>query len=402
MFKFIYNAIPKQTKTYANELTVSEWNNIINILATQSNKNTTNAEVLCKWLGVEESLPNLNGNTFLQYVTNLASQVSTNVSNISNHTTRLDNHDTSITTINDTLGAHRDDIAINAGNISSNQQAIGELDSARIQHRTELDDHWGKITQHGDQIGTIQDDITELQNKDKTLDGYIKANSDRLENHTGRIADAETDISKNAVGIQSNAEDISVLKNRVKALEDNIDDETGTPEGVVKSLFKGSYISLTALTTAHPTAEDGSYAYVNTTVEDGDTLLLYIWDTDANAWKETQSTKYATKELVESLRTDLNAHKEAYTKHVYDLSSGDFVPAKASRAEYYTDNVGNTKSIQETFANTQLLIDSLETGVSEAKTGLAKKQDALTAGEGISIVDGVISISYPNWDEEEF
>lgn len=54
--KFIYNAIAEQTKTYANELEISEWNDIINILRLQTNASTTYEETLHKWLFGEKDI----------------------------------------------------------------------------------------------------------------------------------------------------------------------------------------------------------------------------------------------------------------------------------------------------------------------------------------------------------
>lgn len=45
--------------------------------------------------------------------------------------------------------------------------------------------------------------------------------------------------------------------------------------------FKGVYVTLVALQTAHPTAESGDYAYVDAGV--GEDALMYIWD-DPDGW----------------------------------------------------------------------------------------------------------------------
>lgn len=54
--KFIYNAIAEQSKAYANELDITEWNDIINILRLQTNASTTYEETLHKWLFGEKDM----------------------------------------------------------------------------------------------------------------------------------------------------------------------------------------------------------------------------------------------------------------------------------------------------------------------------------------------------------
>ena len=48
--KILYNSIPEQRLTYANQLTVKSWNDIVNILKTQANINADYLERLHKWL----------------------------------------------------------------------------------------------------------------------------------------------------------------------------------------------------------------------------------------------------------------------------------------------------------------------------------------------------------------
>ena len=45
----LYNSVPDQTLTYANQLTVYAWNDIINMLRTQANVNAEYIQTLHKW-----------------------------------------------------------------------------------------------------------------------------------------------------------------------------------------------------------------------------------------------------------------------------------------------------------------------------------------------------------------
>ncbi len=54
-------------------------------------------------------------------------------------------------------------------------------------------------------------------------------------------------------------------------------------DGVFVEHFKGTYADETALTTAHPTASDGDYAYISTIGADA---IIWLWDEDDSAWVE--------------------------------------------------------------------------------------------------------------------
>lgn len=81
--------------------------------------------------------------------------------------------------------------------------------------------------------------------------------------------------------------------------------------GLEASLFKGNYVNLTALQTAHPSPEVGAYAYVDPGV--GTDVVLYIWDDDDTAW--VQSGGSGTAETPASVKSkyESNADTNAFT-----------------------------------------------------------------------------------------
>lgn len=68
--KILYNSIPEQRLTYANQLTVKSWNDIVNILKTQANINADYIERLHKWLiGTGTGNVSIDGTkSFVEYI----------------------------------------------------------------------------------------------------------------------------------------------------------------------------------------------------------------------------------------------------------------------------------------------------------------------------------------------
>ena len=67
----LYNSIPDQNKVYANQLTTQEWNEIINILKTQSNVNAAYVERLHNWLVGENGSVSIDSEaSFVEYTKN--------------------------------------------------------------------------------------------------------------------------------------------------------------------------------------------------------------------------------------------------------------------------------------------------------------------------------------------
>jgi len=76
--------------------------------------------------------------------------------------------------------------------------------------------------------------------------------------------------------------------------------------GIEDSLFLGQFASLMALTTAHPTALIGSYAYVDAGI--GQNVEQYIWDDTDNVWLIQSGTP--TSETPASIKTKYESNPD--------------------------------------------------------------------------------------------
>jgi hypothetical protein len=87
----IYNNIPGQTLTYANQLSIRAWNDIVNILRTQTNTTVDYLRKLHTWLigDGEDILSYPDSNGFIKYVDtqhkNLKSEIDKNKQAIEQH-----------------------------------------------------------------------------------------------------------------------------------------------------------------------------------------------------------------------------------------------------------------------------------------------------------------------------
>ena len=88
----LYNSIPDQKKVYANQLTTQEWNDIINILKTQSNVNAAYIERLHNWL-VGENV-NISIDSELPFVEHTINELSLLAERVSNNKSSITNLDT--------------------------------------------------------------------------------------------------------------------------------------------------------------------------------------------------------------------------------------------------------------------------------------------------------------------
>lgn len=109
---------------------------------------------------------------------------------------------------------------------------------------------------------------------------------------------------------------------------------TGSGE-IVADHYKGDYLTLQSLKETYPTAEAGDYAFVNTSsaYEEPDVLIMYIWDSDAQDWKETKSGQYV-------LTTTFAEFQEM-------LLQGTFVVKTANAARKYINNENEELNIDE-------------------------------------------------------
>src|SRR5690606_28686634 len=116
------------------------------------------------------------------------------------------------------------------------------------------------------------------------------------------------------------------------------------------SKFKGVYPSLTALNTAHPTAEPGAYADVDSTGVD---VVRYIWDVSDSEWIPQQSgtplTASQVKQLYES-NPDTNAYTNTEKTKLSGIQTGaqvNTVTSVAGKTGAVTINIDDIPNLQD-------------------------------------------------------
>lgn len=160
-------------------------------------------------------------------------------------------------------------------------------------------------------------------------------------NNVDNTSDAQKPVSL----AQQNALDAKVDKVSGKQLSDENYTlaEKNKLAGLDESLFKGTYQTEGQLAAAHPTAQAGSYAYVD--AGGGADTLLYIWDESDTKWVNTGG------------------------------SGGTETPA-------------TIKTKYESNADTNAFTDNAKNAVDNLPTDLAGKQDTLVSGTNIKTVAG--------------
>lgn len=109
------------------------------------------------------------------------------------------------------------------------------------------------------------------------------------------------------------------------------------------SKYKGSYTSLAALNTAHPTAEAGASADVDEGA--GNKVVRYVWDVSDGEWvaqsgESTQLTGAQVKQLYES-QPDTNAFTDAKSNKLDNIEAG-------AQANTVTSVAGKTGAVTVT------------------------------------------------------
>ena len=106
--------------------------------------------------------------------------------------------------------------------------------------------------------------------------------------------------------------------------------------------WKGTFTSLTALQTAHPTGEEGWSAHVDDGI--GHDVVTYIWDTNDSKWVLQQGT--GTEETSQSIKTkyESNPNTNAFTDNEKTKLQG--INNNADKTITYLSNVSTTQGEQ--------------------------------------------------------
>ena len=149
MKEHVYNSIPHQSLTHANQLTLKLWNDYINQLRTQTNTLTTNEETLYRWLFSEYDLSSFvfGEKSFVEYVIdNIVSHASTLKSHsetLNTHKTRLDNLDNEIKRIKEgPTEVHTSKNYSSSGNIATK---FSSIDNTLLGHMSCINENKNSI-----------------------------------------------------------------------------------------------------------------------------------------------------------------------------------------------------------------------------------------------------------------
>ena len=292
--------------------------------------------------------------------------------------------------------------------VTVNEVNIDSLKNEDLGLKSSINEVAGVASQNVDSIEKLQKEINKI-NGDENTEGSIKNQTSKLQE---QITDNKREVQDEIERLDSNIfyntntklnkvwndialanelgdNDYFIINSGSNAYKisfsqfKNLVGSGGSEGGGGVNHYKGDFLSLEALLNATYdgtiTPEAGDYAFVNTTDYSTeipkDYLVMYIWDTDADTWKETTTDKYVGS-------TVFDEFQEA-------LLNGELIVHSAKNATNYVNSNGSSVNIATAFAN--------------MTTAVNNKQKKLTAGSGITIAeDGTISVSYANGDEEVY
>ena len=211
--------------------------------------------------------------------------------------------------------------------IEQNQNQISTIN----QSIESINNQLGSLSQR---LTTAENDIVSLTNSLNQIGSSVMENTESIASLQGSklnkdfsdIAIGNTIADNDYVIVNSGGVSYKIVFSKLKEL-------IGSGGGV--NHYKGDFISYEALVQAVPVGEPGDYAFVNTENE----LVMYIWDSDDNTWKETTHGQYVSTATFAEFQQGL-------------ITNGTIVANTASN--YYTAN-GN-KNIESEFASVRTSI----------------------------------------------
>lgn len=340
---FIYNDIDKQNLVYANQLTVKQWNDIINKLTAQANANTAFLETWTRWFfgpveyTTEDEYTDSLGacDSYYDYLKAEFNRIDTRITYEANRLDVRINEEISNREYQDNLLSNR--ITANANNIELERTERIAQDNA-IHDRINVVD-----TRVATEENNRMSEIERLEGVDKNIrDSIVQENTNwnaADKNLQEQITDNKnkklnSDLSNLPFASRVHNDDFLVIrcacdgepatqKISIKVLAELINSEV--------DYFKGVYADYNSLVSAHPVGEPGDYALVG--ISDDSLFIQYVWDDKANegqgVWEETTSTQFVLPEV--------------FSAHQQDLQKGNFVVGKsvisttAESTSYYTD-----------------------------------------------------------------
>ena len=142
------------------------------------------------------------------------------------------------------------------------------------------------------------------------------------------------------------------------------------------SLFLGTFISTGALTAAHPSPVEGSYAFIDTGA--GSDAVVYIWDTDSTVYVEQASANIAETAASVKTKYESNPDTNAFTDAEQAKLGGIEVAADVTDAA----NVTAAGALMDSELTSEAAVKALDQGVSTTDSPSFTKLDV--TGDGVN------------------
>ena len=135
------------------------------------------------------------------------------------------------------------------------------------------------------------------------------------------------------------------------------------------SFNKGEFLSLEALQSEHPFGKPGDFAFVNTPTDQGDIMLMYIWDDDSGVWKETTSNQYVSSYTFEEFKQELEDRLNNFSGGggvEFIFNANDFDSTKIYEvpifydSEFYVKHMPETTRVDKVYLNKKLPSDFVQ------------------------------------------
>lgn len=340
---FVYNNIDKQNLVYANQLTVKQWNDIVNKLTAQANANTAFLETWTRWFfgpveyTTEDEYTDSLGtcDSYYDYLKAEFNRIDTRITNEAN---RLDGR------INEEIYNREAQDNILSASIVINANDIVEERNQRIAQDNDIHNRINTVNQR---VATEENnrmaEIKRLEGDDKDIRNSIVQENVNWNAADRNLQEQITDNKNTKLN-----SDLSNLPFASLVHQDDFlvircacDGEPATQKISIKVLaelinsevdyFKGVFVDYDHLVDVWPVGEPGDYALVGSS--DESLFIQYVWDAKANdgqgVWEETTSTQFVLPEV--------------FSAHQQDLQDGNFVVGKsvisttAESTSYYTD-----------------------------------------------------------------
>ena len=339
-----YNAIPEQNLRFANQLTVHQWNEIINILRVQTNLSSEYIEKLHLWLigtNTHSDLPDPDELKYGDTITKYDGIIDFIFKYLALTTELIEANKAALNKfINDRYNKHVEDFEEHTAEFKDFKTVYNKHVRDFETHTTEFAKHVEEFETHIVAYNSLETRVTNTESAISGLDARLV----KAEGTINKLPD--TYVPKDWSNYETHDQYVDENAKFIIKIDDK---EYTTTMRYLKDVFlehteshyRGNFTSYASLisTTFKPQLVAGDYAFVSEDSKDPNfvtkVLVMYIWDDAKRIWTSSGTGQYAS--------------YASLTKLKQDLSSGATTVGTAMAAHQYIDAEGNTKNISETF-----------------------------------------------------